>query len=303
MTIRKQRSRKIRRSAGASAHGSPWGGGDPTRPRDAGPREAKPHRADSDSPRNAESARGQGLWLYGLHAVSAALANPARRCRRLVATVQAIESLHQSLGDDLGRDGDKTGNLPVTTASRGEVGALLTDGAVHQGVAMEVSALPATALDTVSHPDATSRLVVLDRVNDPQNLGAVLRVAAAFEASAVIVPDRHAPGESGALAKAASGTLEIVPLVRVPNLAQALERLKQDGYWCIGMDGTATETIAQSRPAGATALVLGAEGAGLRRLTRERCDALARLPISDKVESLNLATAAAVALYALTNEA
>ncbi len=303
MTIRKQRSRKIRRSAGASAHGSPWSGGDPTRPRDAGTREAKPRRADSDSPRNAESARGQGLWLYGLHAVSAALANPARRCHRLVATVQAIETLHQSLGDDLGRHGDKTGNLPVTTASRGEVGTLLTDGAVHQGVAMEVSPLAAIALDSIRRPDATSRLVVLDRVNDPQNLGAVLRVAAAFEASAVIVPDRHAPGESGALAKAASGTLEIVPLVRVPNLAQALERLKQDGYWCIGMDGTATETIAQSRPAGATALVLGAEGAGLRRLTSERCDALARLPISHKVESLNLATAAAVALYALTNEA
>ena len=188
-------------------------------------------------------------------------------------------------------------------ASRGEVGALLTEGAVHQGVAMEVSALPATALDAVCHPDATSRLVVLDRVNDPQNLGAVLRVAAAFEASAVIVPDRHAPGESGALAKAASGTLEIVPLVRVPNVAQALERLKQDGYWCIGLDGGAANTIAQSRPAGATALVLGAEGDGLRRLTRERCDALARLPISDKVESLNLATAAAVALYALTNDA
>lgn len=303
MTIRKQRSRKIRRSAVASAHGSPWGGDDPTRPRDNGPLEAKSHRPDSDSPRGAESARGQGLWLYGFHAVSAALANPARRCHRLIATVRAVESLHQSLGDNLGRPDDKTGNLLVTTASRGEVGAVLTDGAVHQGVAMKVSRLPATALDTVCHPDATSRVLVLDRVNDPQNLGSVLRVAAAFEASAVIVPDRHAPGESGALAKAASGTLEIVPLVRVPNLAQALERLKQDGYWCIGMDGTATDTIAQSRPAGATALVLGAEGAGLRRLTRERCDALACLPISDKVESLNLTTAAAVALYALTNEA
>ncbi|MFP6743214.1 MAG: RNA methyltransferase [Alphaproteobacteria bacterium] len=301
MTIRKQRSRKIRRRAGASVQGSPWGGGDPTKPRDTAPREARPRR-------HSPEPTAEGLWLYGHHAVSAALANPARRCHRLIGTTQAIESLHQSLGDDLGRHDDMTGDdltgsLPVTAASRGEVGALLTEGAVHQGVAMEVSALPATALDAVCHPDATSRLVVLDRVNDPQNLGAVLRVAAAFEASAVIVPDRHAPGESGALAKAASGTLEIVPLVRVPNVAQALERLKQDGYWCIGLDGGAANTIAQSRPAGATALVLGAEGDGLRRLTRERCDALARLPISDKVESLNLATAAAVALYALTNDA
>jgi 23S rRNA (guanosine2251-2'-O)-methyltransferase len=308
MTIRKQRSRKIRRNAGAPSHGSPWGGSDPARPRDSGPndgapREAKRRRPDANSSRNAEPARGQGLWLYGIHAVSAALANPIRRCHRLIATTQAIKFLSETLGDDLGRDVDKTGNLPVTTAPRGDVGEFLTDGAVHQGVSMEVSPLPATALDTVCHPDTMSRLVVLDRVNDPQNLGAVLRVAAAFEAGAVIVPDRHAPGESGALAKAASGMLEIIPLVRVPNLAQALERLKHDGYWCIGMDGTATETIAQSRPAGATALVLGAEGAGLRRLTRERCDALARLPISDKVESLNLATAAAVALYALANEA
>ena len=237
----------------------------------------------------------QGLWLYGLHPVTAALANRSRRCHRLVATAQALEALGPMPGGAI----DPT----VTTASRSDIDALLSEGAVHQGAALEVSPLKATALDSLARPDATSRLVVLDRVNDPQNLGAVMRAAAAFDAVAVIVPDRHAPGESGALAKAASGALEIVPLVRVPNLAHALERLKRDGYWCLGLDGAAENAIAQARPPGATALVLGAEGAGLRRLTRERCDALARLPISNKVESLNLATAAAVALYALTTDA
>ncbi|MFP6744931.1 MAG: 23S rRNA (guanosine(2251)-2'-O)-methyltransferase RlmB [Alphaproteobacteria bacterium] len=278
MTNRKPRSRKIHRRTGPSPHGSPWGD---SRPPNSGPSNlarAKP--------------RTQELWLYGLHAVTAALANPARRCRRLVATTQALEALRQPL------DGNPVSD--VTTASRDEVGALVADGAVHQGVALEVSPLAATAFDAVCQPDTAPRLVVLDRVNDPQNLGSVLRAATAFNAGAVIVPDRHAPSESGALAKAASGALELVPLVRVPNLAQALERLKQTGYWCLGLDGAAETTIAQARPAGACALVLGAEGAGLRRLTRERCDALARLPISDKVESLNLATAAAVALYALT---
>lgn len=247
--------------------------------------------------RTAHGAAGRGgagpLWLYGLHAVAAALANPARHCLRLMATSSALDGLRQRVAES---------GVGVRTVARGDVALVLPEGAVHQGVALEVSALRQPALEAVCDPATAPRLVLLDRINDPQNLGAVLRAAAAFGAAAVIVPDRHAPGESGALAKAASGALEAVPLVRVANLASTIERLKRWGYWCIGLDAGAPEVLARSRPDGAAALVLGAEGAGLRRLTRERCDCLARLPISDAVESLNVAAAAAVALYELTRE-
>ncbi len=273
MTNRKQRGRGARRGAG---------------------------RRGDDRAARASAGRGAGagrLWLYGLHAVTAALANPARRCHRLVATSSAYDALRKRIGDGLAESG-----VGVSTMARRDVARVLPEGAVHQGVALEVSPLPDPALDTVCDPARAPRLVLLDRINDPQNLGAVLRAAAAFGAGAVIVPERHAPGESGALAKAASGALEAVPLIRVANLASAIERLKRSGYWCIGLDAGAPEALARARPDGAAALVLGAEGAGLRRLTRERCDSLARLPISNAVESLNVAAAAAVALYELTRE-
>ena len=244
--------------------------------------------------RAARGAASQTLWLYGHHPVAAALANPARRCHRLMATEAALDALRRRLGPDLGRAG-----LGVAAVARADIARVLAEGAVHQGVALDAAPLPAPEFDVVCASGAAPRLVVLDRINDPQNLGAVLRAAAAFEAGAVVVPDRHAPGESGALAKAASGALEAVPLVRVANLARAIEGLKRRGYWCVGLDAAAPDSLAAARPAGAAALVLGAEGAGLRRLTRERCDGLVHLPISGRVESLNVATAAAVALYEL----
>ena len=240
------------------------------------------------------------MWLYGRHAVSAALANPGRRCLRLVATEAALAELRRRDRDGLDRPG-----LAVEAGAREAVARLLPPGAVHQGAALAVTLLSPRALDEVCAPPpkagARRTALVLDRVTDPQNVGAALRAAAAFDALAVIVPDRHAPGESGALAKAASGALEAVPLVRVANLARALGALKRHGYWCVGLDPAAPETLAAADPGGDVALVLGAEGAGLRRLTRERCDALARLAISGAVESLNVAAAAAVALYALAD--
>ncbi len=207
--------------------------------------------------------------LYGRHAVIAALGNPERDCRRLSATPSALAELRGDLGEDFGRPG-----LTIIETERDEISRALPPGAVH-------------------------RVVVLDRVTDPQNVGAVLRAAAAFDVRAVIVPDRHAPHESGALAKAASGALDIVPLVRVINLARALASLKTLGYWVVGLDRAAAAPIAGGAPDGAIALVLGAEGPGLRRLTRDGCDVAVHLPISDAVESLNVAAAAAVALYAL----
>ncbi len=250
--------------------------------------------------RSSPGARGsrRPVWLYGRHAVSAALANPDRRCVRLVATEAALSDLRRRNRDDLGRP-----ELSVAVAARAEVARPLPSGAVHQGAALAVTPLPPRTLAEVcTRPpkaDARRTALVLDQVTDPQNVGAALRAAAAFGAAAVIVPDRRAPGESGALAKAASGALETVPLVRVANLARALDALKRHGYWCVGLDPAAPETLAAADPRGDVALVLGAEGAGLRRLTRERCDVLARLPTTSAVESLNVAAAAAVALYAL----
>lgn len=237
----------------------------------------------------------RSLRLYGVHPVAAALANPARRCHRLTATASALEDLRERLDGALEREG-----LVIAEATRDEVARLLDDGVTHQGLALDVAPLPRPSFDEICVSDGAPRLLLLDRINDPRNLGAVIRAAAAFEAGAVIVPDRHAPEISGDMAKAASGMLELVPLVRVANIARAIEMLQRRGYWCIGLDGGATQTLASAKPDGAIALVLGAEGAGLRRLTRERCDVILRLPISDAVESLNLATAAAVALYALS---
>ncbi len=253
--------------------------------------------------------QGRGLRLYGVHPVAAALANPARHCRRLTATSAALAGLRERLGGALERDG-----LVIAEANRDEVARLLDGvqggGAVHQGLVLEVAPLAPPLFDDICATHKAPRLVLLDRVDDPQNLGAVIRAAAAFGAGAVIVPDRHAPQISGALAKASAGTIEIVPLLRVANIARAIERLQRRGYWCVGLDNGAEETLAAARPDGATALVLGAEGAGMRRLTLERCDAILRLPISDAVESLNLdaveslnlAAAAAVALYELAKE-
>ena len=233
-------------------------------------------------------------WLYGRHPVAAALANPRRHCARLVATDDVLAELRRRLGDDLGR-----AHLEIEPASRAEVARTLPPGAVHQGVALEVEPLPPASLDDACAPSAAApRVVVLDHVTDPRNVGAALRSAAAFGALAVVMTDRHAPRQTGALAKAAAGALDSVPLVRVANLARALERLKRLGYWCVGLDPAAPRTLAAADPSAAVALVAGAEGAGLRRLTRERCDLLMRLPTDDAFPSLNVAAALAVALYA-----
>jgi len=243
--------------------------------------------AAGDSSRDAADA--EAAWLFGLHAVAAALANPGRHCHRLLATRQ---------GEDGLGDAPAARGIRAQIVDRREIERLLPAGAVHQGVALLAGPPPEPGLDDVlAEPGERSTLVVLDQATDPRNVGAVLRAAAAFDAAAVIMPERHAPGSTGALAKAASGALESVPLVRVTNLARALDRIKAAGFWSLGLEGAGSTLLAEADLSGRLALVLGAEGAGLRRLTREHCDQLARIPISPRVESLNLAAAAAIALY------
>ncbi len=234
--------------------------------------------------------------LYGVHPVLHAAANPRRTIHRLLATADAA----RRHGAALARSRPE---VPVLTVERRDIEALLPPGAVHQGLAAECAPLPEPTLDRLlaGAPD-DAVVVALDQVTDPQNLGAVLRVAAAFAARAVVVTERHAPHATGALAKAAAGALEHVPLVREVNLARTLRMLQDAGFWCVGLDGEAPRTLAGHAPAGRTVMVLGAEGAGLRRLTRETCDALVRIPISGAVESLNVATAAAIALYELRRD-
>ncbi|GMM94022.1 23S rRNA (guanosine(2251)-2'-O)-methyltransferase RlmB [Qipengyuania sp. MTN3-11] len=242
-----------------------------------------------------QGGRGSGrastgqVRLWGHHAVEAALKNPARAHHKLWATREAIAEL----------DGELPPDFPVEYADNPDLDRLVARDAPHQGLVLECAALEDVFLADVMAGEADRPLVVLDQVTDPHNVGAIMRSAAAFGASAIVTQDRHAPPEGGVLAKAASGALEVLPWVRVVNLARALEEMAEAGYWRIGLAGEAEATLAEALPAGPVALVLGAEGPGMRQNIAAHCDALARLPISESVESLNVSNAAAVALYAV----
>ena len=179
-----------------------------------------------------------------------------------------------------------------------DLARLVAKDAPHQGLVLECAPLEDIHLDeAITANDGP--LVILDQVTDPHNVGAILRSAAAFEAAALVTQDRHAPPESGVLAKSASGALETVPWVRVVNLARAMDEMAEAGYWRIGLDGEAETDLASALPAGRVALVLGAEGEGMRQNIASHCDAHARLPIGNAIESLNVSNAAAIALYAV----
>ena len=240
----------------------------------------RPSQAPSNRPR-----------FWGRHAVSAALANPERSIRRVWGTREALAAF-----------GGFPADLPVTYAEVADLGRLVPQDAPHQGVVIEVDPLPdiwlGDLLEEAANEGPDRPLIVLDQVTDPHNVGAVLRSAAAFNAIGIVTQDRHAPPESGALARSASGALETVPWVRVVNLARALDEIGEAGFWRIGLTGHTDRTLAQAIGSGRVALVLGAEGEGMRHNTRQHCDALAKLPISDAIESLNVSNAAAVAMYA-----
>lgn len=233
-----------------------------------------------------------GLWLYGLHAVRAALANPKRFVKRVVLT----ERVAEELGSGLLARVMKTESTDMHGVSK-----ILPEGSVHQGVALLVEPLPRPSLDDVlagAEPGKRRVVLVMDQITDPHNAGAILRTAAAFGVTAVVVQDRHSPPESGVLAKAASGALDIVPLVYEVNIARAVENLGKQNFWRIALAGDGDTALREAMDADRDiALVLGSEGGGVRRLVRESCDVSAYVPISKAMESLNVSNAAAVALY------
>ncbi|HWK43881.1 MAG TPA: 23S rRNA (guanosine(2251)-2'-O)-methyltransferase RlmB [Stellaceae bacterium] len=250
--------------------------------------------SEAERPPTSSGPPSGGTWLYGHHPVVAALRNPARKILRVVATAEVMAELGPAL--------TTATEHAIETLPRDAITRLLPAGSVHQGLAALVRPLRPPAIEDIIDEAAgrpNSIVLVLDQVTDPHNVGAVLRSAAAFGALAVVMPERSAPDVSGVLAKAASGALEHVPLVRVVNLVRALEQLQGAGFWTVGLAGEAEKPLATLGLTGRIVLVLGSEGEGLRRLTREACDHLARLPTKGAVDSLNVSNAAAVALYEL----
>ena len=267
----------------------------PPKDRKPKPPHGKPSHGQNQAPGQNRPPRPENRrekpenWIYGLHAIEAALANPRRKLHRAVLTARAAEALGPKLA----------GRVRVEPADIEAIARLLPPGAVHQGAALSCDPLPGRDLDEVLAEQKEGRriVLVLDQLSDPHNVGAILRTAAAFAVTAVVVQDRHAPPQSGALTKAASGAMEIVPYVEVVNIARALDKLGEAGFWRVALVGDGQEPIAQAAAQGDIALVIGSEGDGIRRLVREHCDTAAFIPIDKAMESLNVSNAAAIALY------
>lgn len=268
----------------------------PSRPRpgkDTRPSAAETPDKREDSRGSRRSHRGSRgnapYWVAGIHACQAVLENPHRTVHRILLSAES----HSDFASRLNRP------LPASAerADRAQFTSLLGADTVHQGVAVLVEPLEPVALeDAIQRPGP---VLVLDQVTDPRNVGAILRSAAAFGAACVVMQDRNAPDEGAALAKAASGALETVPLVRVVNIARCLETLKQNEFWTIGLDTGGTRLNGTDLAGRRAALVLGSEGDGLRRLTRENCDEICALYMPGAMESLNVSVAAAIGLYEL----
>jgi len=261
------------------------------RPHGGNPKNRKGRKS---SPKPQVSVRGKSdrYWIYGWHSAKAALANPDRVIKRVWLTANAQGKLESF--KELMERAEQCGVEKVT----GEMlTQMLAGDAVHQGIAVEVPALDDSNIERIIHAHAKGPAILLDQVHDPHNVGAILRSAAAFDSKGVVMTRRHGARESGVMARAAAGALETVPLVRVSNLVQGMLALKSAGFWCMGLDAHATDMLHDVAMAEKQALILGAEGKGLRRLTAEHCDNLVKLPMAPQMESLNVSNAAAVAMY------
>jgi len=246
-------------------------------------------KAAAGGRRSAFRDRDQGAdgpaILYGWHTVTLALQNPKRRIRKLLLTENAARRLEE--------DGIKLRVTPEIVRP-GQIDTLLTPDAVHQGLLAEADPLPSPGIATLPQEGI---VLVLDQITDPHNVGAILRSAAAFAVKAIVTTARHSPEATGVLAKSASGALELVPLVTVQNLARALTELNERGFMTVGLDSAGQENLSAIALREPLALVLGAEGKGLRQLTRETCKVVARLDMPGEIKSLNVSNAAVLALY------
>lgn len=257
-------------------------------PRHAGHPAAEPHgkaRQADLSPRSRN-----GFFLYGRHAVEAALKNRNRECVRLIGTSKVLKAS--------GLAGIRPALSVETVEDDMVFRSAVPADAPHQGILLEVRPLPGLDLmDLAPRAGSKNIILMLDQVTDPHNVGACLRSAAALGARALITQDRNSPMESGVLARAAAGGLELLPWLRIANLAQGLDTLKELGYWHVGLDGHTDDDIGALQLGDNIVLVMGSEGKGLRPLVRKHCDAIARIPMSGSMESLNVSNAAAIALY------
>jgi 23S rRNA (guanosine2251-2'-O)-methyltransferase len=248
-------------------------------PRPASRPASRPSWRDRDSDGDAPAI------LYGWHTVSAALANPRRKIRKLLLTENAARRLADENID--------TGVTPEIVRPQ-LIDQRLGPDAVHQGMLAEADPLPSPDISTLQQEGI---VLVLDQITDPHNVGAILRSAAAFAVKAIVTTARHSPEATGVLAKSASGALELVPLVTVQNLARALTEMNDQGFMTVGLDSQGSENLGSVALAQPLALVLGAEGKGLRQLTRETCSVVARLDTPGEIKSLNVSNAAVLALY------
>ena len=236
----------------------------------------------------------QQVILYGRHAVLSALKNPKRQIIKLMILPENEADIKKEC---------PTAIYQIT--SKKDLEKILPSAAVHQGFALITKPLEPVFLEDLiekSRDLEACRILILDQVTDPQNIGAIIRSAAAFDALGVIVQDKNAPFESGAMAKAAAGTMELTPLVRTTNLSRTIETLKKNGFWIVGMDGYATQKIDEIDKSSKLAVIMGSEGSGMRRLVEENCDLKVRLDINKNVESLNVSVAAAIVLYELSKK-
>lgn len=271
--------------------------GPPKRRTSSHPQGARDDRRPS-APRHHRPAEGltprakDGIFLFGRHAVEAALKNPARECIRLIGLAKTLQAS--------GLPGIRPDLSVEVVQDESLLRAAVPSDSPHQGVLMEVRPLPGLdLLDLSPHAGQKNLILMLDQVTDPHNVGACLRSAAALGARALVTQDRNSPGESGVLARAAAGGLETLPWIRAANLAQALDSLKDLGYWHVGLDGHTDTAIGDVSLGDNIVIVMGSEGKGLRPLVRKQCDAIAKIPMTGKVESLNVSNAAAIALYEL----